>query len=292
MNEFYHGCRLRRNPVIHETTCEIQLPAADPMILYPAVGTVDEDFKKKTPSMPGRHQLSPKQLEKIVGKAVGAGLRSLILFGTPKHEDAIASEAYAPGGTAQYAIRMPKAKWPNLQVVTDVCLCEYTSHDHCGILKEGDTYGEVVNDPMLELLAKTTLSHVEAGTDTVVPSDMIDGRILAIHETLDKTGYVNTPTISYAVKCASAPYGPFRDATESVLHHGDRETYRVDPANAMRDLHEAAADIDESAGIVMARPAGPCLNVIRMVRDSLDMPVAAYRVSGEYSTIKAAIIND
>ena len=209
----------------------------------------------------------------------------------PKHKDAIASEAYAPNGIVQRAIRMLKAKWPDLQVVTDVCLCEYTSHGHCGILKEGDTCGEVVNDPTLELLAKTALSHVEAGADMVAPSDMMDGRILAIRETLDKAGYVNTPIMSYAVKYASAFYGPFRDAAESAPHHGDRKTYQMDPANAMEGLREAAADIDEGADIVMVKPAGPYLDVIRMVRDNFDVPVAAYQVSGEYSMIKAAAIN-
>ena len=180
---------------------------------------------------------------------------------------------------------MLKAKWPELQVVTDVCLCEYTSHGHCGILKEGDTCGEVVNDPTLELLAKTALSHVEAGADMVAPSDMMDGRILAIREALDKAGYVNTPIMSYAVKYASAFYGPFRDAAESAPHHGDRKTYQMDPANAMEGLREAAADI------VMVKPAGPYLDVIRMVRDNFDVPVAAYQVSGEYAMIKAAAIN-
>ena len=214
-----------------------------------------------------------------------------MLFGIPKHKDAIASEAYAPNGIVQRAIRMLKAKWPDLQVVTDVCLCEYTSHGHCGILKEGDTCGEVVNDPTLELLAKTALSHVEAGADMVAPSDMMDGRILAIRETLDKAGYVNTPIMSYAVKYASAFYGPFRDAAESAPHHGDRKTYQMDPANAMEGLREAAADIDEGADIVMVKPAGPYLDVIRMVRDNFDVPVAAYQVSGEYSMIKAAAIN-
>ena len=257
MNEFYRGRRLRRNPVIREMVRETQLSAADLMMLYFVMDTTDEDFKKEIPSMPGQYQLSLKQLEKTVGEAVDAGLRSLMLFGIPKHKDAIASEAYAPNGIVQRAIRMLKAKWPDLQVVTDVCLCEYTSHGHCGILKEGDTCGEVVNDPTLELLAKTALSHVEAGADMVAPSDMMDGRILAIRETLDKAGYVNTPIMSYAVKYASAFYGPFRDAAESAPHHGDRKTYQMDPANAMEGLREAAADIDEGADIVMVKPAGP-----------------------------------
>lgn len=291
MNEFYRGRRLRRNPVIREMVRETQLSAADLMMLYFVVDTPDEDFKKEIPSMPGQYQLSLKQLEKTVGEAVDVGLRSLMLFGIPKHKDAIASEAYAPNGIVQRAIRMIKAKWPALQVVTDVCLCEYTSHGHCGILKDGDTCGEVVNDPTLELLAKTALSHVEAGADMVAPSDMMDGRILAIREALDKAGHVNTPIMSYAVKYASAFYGPFRDAAESAPHHGDRKTYQMDPANAMEGLREAAADIDEGADIIMVKPAGPYLDVIRMVKDNFDVPVAAYQVSGEYSMIKAAAIN-
>ncbi len=257
MNEFYRGRRLRRNPVIREMVRETQLSASDLMMLYFVVDTPDEDFKKEIPSMPGQYQLSLKQLEKTVGEAVDVGLRSLMLFGIPKHKDAIASEAYAPNGIVQRAIRMLKAKWPDLQVVTDVCLCEYTSHGHCGILKEGDTCGEVLNDPTLELLAKTALSHVEAGADMVAPSDMMDGRILAIREALDKAGHVNTPIMSYAVKYASAFYGPFRDAAESAPHHGDRKTYQMDPANAVEGLREAAADIDEGADIIMVKPAGP-----------------------------------
>ena len=266
MNEFYRGRRLRRNPVIREMVRETQLSAADLMMLYFVVDTTDEDFKKEIPSMPGQYQLSLKQLEKTVGEAVDAGLRSLMLFGIPKHKDAIASEAYAPNGIVQRAIRMLKAKWPDLQVVTDVCLCEYTSHGHCGILKEGDTCGEVVNDPTLELLAKTALSHVEAGADMVAPSDMMDGRILAIRETLDKAGYVNTPIMSYAVKYASAFYGPFRDAAESAPHHGDRKTYQMDPANAMEGLREAAADIDEGADIVCAAVT----SAIRLVESTVN----------------------
>lgn len=291
MNDFYRGRRLRRNPVIREMVRETSLSAADLMMLYFVVDTPDEDFMKEIPSMPGQYQLSLKQLEKKVGEAVDAGLRSLMLFGIPKSKDAVASEAYAADGIVQRAVRMLKAKWPALQVVTDVCLCEYTSHGHCGILKEGDTCGEVVNDPTLELLAKTALSHVEAGADMVAPSDMMDGRILALREALDGAGYVNIPIMSYAVKYASAFYGPFRDAADSAPHHGDRKTYQMDPANAMEGLREAAADIDEGADIIMVKPAGPYQDVIRMVADSFDVPVAAYQVSGEYAMIKAAAQN-
>lgn len=291
MNDFYRGRRLRRNPVIREMVRETSLSAADLMMMYFVVDTPDEDFMKEIPSMPGQYQLSLKQLEKKVGEAVDAGLRSLMLFGIPKSKDAVASEAYAADGIVQRAVRMLKAQWPALQVVTDVCLCEYTSHGHCGILKEGDTCGEVVNDPTLELLAKTALSHVEAGADMVAPSDMMDGRILALREALDGAGYVNVPIMSYAVKYASAYYGPFRDAAESAPHHGDRKTYQMDPANAVEGLREAAADIDEGADIIMVKPAGPYQDVIRMVADSFDVPVAAYQVSGEYAMIKAAAQN-
>lgn len=291
MNDFYRGRRLRRNPVIREMVRETSLSAADLMMMYFVVDTPDEDFMKEIPSMPGQYQLSLKQLEKKVGEAVDAGLRSLMLFGIPKSKDAVASEAYAADGIVQRAVRMLKAKWPALQVVTDVCLCEYTSHGHCGILREGDTCGEVVNDPTLELLAKTALSHVEAGADMVAPSDMMDGRILALREALDGAGYVNIPIMSYAVKYASAFYGPFRDAADSAPHHGDRKTYQMDPANAVEGLREAAADIDEGADIIMVKPAGPYQDVIRMVADSFDVPVAAYQVSGEYAMIKAAAQN-
>ena len=258
------------------------------MMLYFVVDTTDEDFKKEIPSMPGQYQLSLKQLEKTVGEAVDAGLRSLMLFGIPKHKDAIASEAYAPNGIVQRAIRMLKAKWPDLQVVTDVCLCEYTSHGHCGILKEGDTCGEVVNDPTLELLAKTALSHVEAGADMVAPSDMMDGRILAIRETLDKAGYVNTPIMSYAVKYASAFYGPFRAAAGSTPSFGDRKGYQMDPHNRKEALKECALDEAEGADILMVKPALSYLDVIRECSDAFDLPMCAYSVSGEYAMIKAA----
>ena len=241
--------------------------------------------------MPGQYQLSLKQLEKTVGEAVDAGLRSLMLFGIPKHKDAIASEAYAPNGIVQRAIRMLKAKWPDLQVVTDVCLCEYTSHGHCGILKEGDTCGEVVNDPTLELLAKTALSHVEAGADMVAPSDMMDGRILAIRETLDKAGYVNTPIMSYAVKYASAFYGPFRDAAESAPHHGDRKTYQMDPANGKEAMREVAEDIAEGADLIIAKPAMAYMDIIKDISTNFNIPIVAYNVSGEYAMVKAAAAN-
>ena len=290
MNEFYRGRRLRRNPVIREMVRETQLSAADLMMLYFVVDTTDEDFKKEIPSMPGQYQLSLKQLEKTVGEAVDAGLRSLMLFGIPKHKDAIASEAYAPNGIVQRAIRMLKAKWPDLQVVTDVCLCEYTSHGHCGILKEGDTCGEVVNDPTLELLAKTALSHVEAGADMVAPSDMMDGRIGVIRKMLEEEGFIHTRIMAYSAKYASAFYGPFRDAVGSSgnLGKSTKAVYQQDPANSDEALWEVGLDLAEGADMVMVKPGMPYLDVVRRVKDEFKAPTFVYHVSGEYAMIKCA----
>ena len=291
MTEFYRGRRLRRNPALRDMVRETQLSPSDLMMLYFVVDTDNPAFRQPIPSMPGQYQLSLQELEKEVEHAVSVGLRSLMLFGIPKAKDPVASEAYAPDGIVQKACRLLKSRWPNLQVVTDVCLCEYTSHGHCGILAEGDTCGEVENDPTLVLLAKTALSHVQAGADMVAPSDMMDGRVQAIRNILDENGFVQTPIMSYAVKYASAYYGPFRDAAESAPHHGDRKTYQMDPGNAIEALREAAADIAEGADIIMVKPAGPYQDVIRLVRDNFDYPVAAYQVSGEYSMIKAAALN-
>ena len=293
MNEFYRGRRLRRNPVIREMVRETQLSAADLMMLYFVVDTTDEDFKKEIPSMPGQYQLSLKQLEKTVGEAVDAGLRSLMLFGIPKHKDAIASEAYAPNGIVQRAIRMLKAKWPDLQVVTDVCLCEYTSHGHCGILKEGDTCGEVVNDPTLELLAKTALSHVEAGADMVAPSDMMDGRIGVIRKMLEEEGFIHTRIMAYSAKYASAFYGPFRDAVGSSgnLGKSTKAVYQQDPANSDEALWEVGLDLAEGADMVMVKPGMPYLDVLWRVKQEFQAPTFAYQVSGEYSMLMAAFQN-
>ncbi|MEG2004818.1 MAG: porphobilinogen synthase [Bilophila sp.] len=291
MNHFFRGRRLRRSAELREMVRETQLSAADLMMLYFVVDTPDAGFRQEIRSMPGQYQLSLAQLERQVGEAVANGLRSLMLFGIPKEKDPVGSGAYAEDGIVQRAVRMLKKKWPELQVVTDVCLCEYTSHGHCGLLRPGDQHGEVLNDPTLELLAKTALSHVEAGADMVAPSDMMDGRIQALRTTLDKAGYENTPIMAYAVKYASAFYGPFRDAAESTPQCGDRKTYQMDPANATEALREAAADIAEGADIIMVKPAGPYLDVLRMLHDRFDMPTFAYQVSGEYAMIKAAAQN-
>jgi porphobilinogen synthase len=259
---------------------------------YFVVETDDAGFRKPITSMPGIFQLSLAELEKDVAEAVALGMRSVILFGIPAVKDYKGSEAYNHDGIVQKAIRRLKERFPDLLVITDVCLCEYTSHGHCGLLRQGDTTGEVHNDPTLTLLAKAAVSHAEAGADIVAPSDMMDGRVLAIREALDANGFSHIPVMSYAVKYASAFYGPFREAAESTPQHGDRKTYQMDPANSREAMREAAADVAEGADFLIVKPAGPYMDIIRMVRDSFDLPVAAYQVSGEYSMIKAAAIND
>ncbi|MDD4730381.1 MAG: porphobilinogen synthase [Desulfovibrio sp.] len=287
MSDFHRGRRLRRSKTLRDMVRETELRPQDLMMLYFVAETDDENFEKPITSMPGQHQLSLARLEQRVGRAVDNGLRSLMLFGIPAHKDEQATSAYDPEGIVQRAIRMIKQNWPELLVCPDVCLCEYTSHGHCGIVHNGD----VLNDPTLELLARTALSYAEAGADMVAPSDMMDGRVLAIRETLDNAGYENLPIMSYAVKYASAFYGPFREAAESAPQFGDRKTYQMDPANHREALREAAADVYEGADILMVKPALPYLDIIRQVRDSFDAPVAAYQVSGEYSMIKAAAQN-
>lgn len=285
--DFHRGRRLRRTPVIRDLMRENTLSANDLMMPYFVIETDDENFKNPVSSMPGQFQLSLKQLELKVEEAVADGLQSLILFGIPSVKDPAGTQAYAEDGIVQQAVRRLKARWPKLLVCTDVCLCEFTSHGHCGLVK-GE---EILNDQTLDLLAKTALSHAKAGADMVAPSDMMDGRVAAIRELLDENGYEDLPLMSYAVKYASAYYGPFREAAEGAPQFGDRKTYQMDPANAREGLREATADVMEGADILMVKPAGPYMDIIRQVRDNFDLPVAAYQVSGEYSMIKAAALN-
>ena len=291
MSSFYRGRRLRRTPILREMVRETSLSAADLIMPYFVVETDDPSFRQPIASMPGQFQLSLAELEKEVGEAVKLGLRSVILFGIPSAKDPVGSGAYASEGIVQKAIRMIKKNWPDLVVIADCCLCEYTSHGHCGIIAMGDTVGRVLNDSTLELLARTAVSQAEAGADIIAPSDMMDGRVLAIREALDEAGYEETPIMSYAVKYASAYYGPFRDAAESAPKFGDRRTYQMDPANAQEALREMQADIEEGADIFIVKPAGPYQDVIRLMHDSFDVPLAAYQVSGEYSLICAAALN-
>ncbi len=291
MKTFYHGRRLRRNPAIRDMMEDVSLRPANLMMGYVVVETEDRNFRKPIASLPGMEQLSVDQLEIQVEKAVDHGLVSLMVFGVPAKKDPVGSGAYAEDGIIQKAVRRLKSRFPALQVATDVCLCEYTSHGHCGLLAEGDTTGRVLNDPTLELIAKTAVSQAEAGSDLICPSDMMDGRIQAIRAALDEKGFVDLPIMSYAVKYASAYYGPFRDAAESCPHFGDRKTYQMDPARLDDGLREAAADIDEGADIIMIKPAGPCQDMITRVSERFDVPVAAYQVSGEYAMIRAAAKN-
>ncbi|MFW5498001.1 MULTISPECIES: porphobilinogen synthase [unclassified Maridesulfovibrio] len=285
--DFHRGRRLRRTPVIRDLIRETTLSANDLMMPYFVYETDDENFKKEVSSMPGQFQLSLKQLEIKVEEAVANGLKSLILFGIPAEKDPAGTQAYADDGIVQQAVRLLKKRWPELLVCTDVCLCEFTSHGHCGLVKDEI----ILNDATLELLAKTALSHAKAGADMVAPSDMMDGRVAAIREILDENGFAELPLMSYAVKYASAYYGPFREAAEGAPQFGDRKTYQMDPANAREGLREAAADVIEGADILMVKPAGPYMDIIRQTRDNFDLPVAAYQVSGEYSLIKAAALN-
>jgi porphobilinogen synthase len=252
--------------------------------IYPLFVTFGKGVKKEISSMPGCYQESVDMVTKHAKEVFSLGIPSVILFGVPEHKDETGSGAYDDHGVVQKAIRTIKNKVPELFVITDVCMCEYTSHGHCGIIKNGD----VQNDPTLELLAKEAVSHAKAGADMVAPSDMMDGRVDAIRTALDEEGYAEIPIMSYAAKYASAFYGPFRDAAESTPQFGDRRSYQMDPANRREALKEVAFDIEEGADIVMVKPALAYLDVISDVKDSFDVPVAAYNVSGEYSLVKAA----
>jgi len=234
--------------------------------------------------MPGVAQTSPDEIVRDATRAAEAGIGGVILFGVPDTKDSTGSEAWADDGAVQQAVRLLKSEVPQIVVITDVCMCEYTDHGHCGILENG----EVVNDATLELLSRASVSHAQAGADMIAPSDMMDGRVRAIRGALDSGGFDQTPILSYAAKYASAYYGPFREAAESAPKTGDRRGYQMDSGNVEEAVREVLADIEEGADAVMVKPAGPCLDVIRRVKDATDYPVAAYQVSGEYAMISAA----
>ncbi|WP_029459997.1 porphobilinogen synthase [Solidesulfovibrio alcoholivorans] len=286
--DFHRGRRLRRTAFLRDMVRETELRPDDLIQGYFVVDTPDADFEKPLGSMPGQSQLSVEKLVARAGAAMDMGLRSVIVFGLPEKKDPAGSGAYADDGIVQRAVMRLKETYPQLAVVTDVCLCEYTSHGHCGLL---DGHGEVNNDATLELLAKTAVSHARAGADIIAPSDMMDGRVAAIRAALDDAGFSHIPIMSYAVKYASAFYGPFREAAESAPAFGDRRGYQMDPANVREGLREAAADLEEGADILMVKPAMPYLDVVRLLRDSFDTPIAAYQVSGEYAMLQAAIAN-
>lgn len=276
------GRRLRMTDAMRRLVRETELNPAD--FLYPMFLVPGEGIRRPISSMPGIAQLSLDEAVKEAKEARELGVGGVILFGIPPEKDLVASGAYDPNGIVQEGIRALKKALPELLVVTDVCLCEYTSHGHCGII-EGE---ELLNDPSVELLVKTAVSHAQAGADMVAPSDMMDGRIGAIRNALDEAGFATVPIMAYSAKYASSYYGPFREAAESAPAFGDRRSYQMDPANAREALKEVALDLAEGADIVMVKPALAYMDILWRVKEMTDRPVAAYNVSGEYAMVKAA----
>jgi len=274
--------RLRMNSILRRMVSETRL--SPEQLVYPMFVCPGEGVKKEIVSMPGNYQWSIDVLVEEVRSVQSLGIPGIMLFGIPERKDDAATSAYDENGIVQEAVRALKREVPGILVITDVCLCEYTANGHCGILV-GD---EIDNDKSLELLARTALSHVKAGADIVAPSDMMDGRVGTIRTLLDQHGLTGIPILSYAVKYASGYYGPFRDAADSAPAFGDRRSHQMDPANAREALKEIDLDIEEGADILMVKPAGPYLDIIRMIRDRYPHPLAAYQVSGEYSALTAA----
>ncbi len=274
--------RLREKGLIRKLVRETALAVDD--FIYPVFAVHGRGVREPIPSMPGQFRLSVDELLKEVKDVAGAGIPGVLVFGLPAEKDPRGTEAYAEDGIVQQAVRAIKDTVPDLLVVTDVCLCQYTSHGHCGIVEDG----AVRNDATLELLARVAVSHAEAGADMVAPSDMMDGRVGAIREALDDASFTEVPIMAYSAKYASAFYGPFREAADSAPQFGDRRSYQMDPANALEAMREIALDLDEGADIVMVKPALPYLDVISRARSEFGVPLAAYSVSGEYAMIRAA----
>ena len=277
----YRGRRLRATRNFRRMIRETKLSCDD--LILPLFATEGTAVKKPIESMPGHFQLSCDHLVTAAKEANDAGVPAIILFGIPDKKDALATRAYAADAIVRKAVQAVKENVPDITVITDVCLCAYMDHGHCGIVDNGI----IDNDASLDLLAKTALSHVKAGADMVAPSDMMDGRIGEIRQTLDEEGFSHIPVMSYAVKYSSAFYGPFRQAAESAPQFGDRKTYQMDPANSTEALREATMDIEEGADIIMVKPALSYLDIIYRLKEEIDLPIAAYNVSGEYSIIKA-----
>jgi len=274
--------RLREKPLLRNLVRETRLGVDD--LVYPVFTVHGRGIRDPIASMPGQCRLSVDELLKDAKDVAGMGIPALLLFGLPDEKDPRGSEAYAEDGIVQQAVRAVKDTVPDLLVVTDVCLCQYTSHGHCGVVEDG----AVRNDPTLELLARVAVSHAEAGADMVAPSDMMDGRVGAIREALDEANYAEMPIMAYSAKYASSFYGPFREAADSAPQFGDRRSYQMDPANGAEAMREIALDLDEGADIVMVKPALPYLDVISRAKTEFGVPLAAYSVSGEYAMIKAA----
>jgi len=274
--------RLRRSERFRNLVRETRLSPES--MIYPIFVCPGEKVRKEIGSMPGQFNISVDNAVKIAREAEQAGIAGILLFGLPEEKDEVGSDACDENGIVQKALRAIRENVRNLLLVTDICLCEYTSHGHCGVIKHGD----VQNDPTLKLLADSSVSHVRAGADMVAPSDMMDGRVAAIRQALDSEGFSNTPIMAYAAKYASGFYGPFREAAGSTPQFGDRRSYQMDPPNAREALREIELDIDEGADIVMVKPALPYLDIIARARERFDVPLAAYQVSGEYAMIEAA----
>lgn len=283
----YRGRRLRKNSVIRKMVQETELSLDD--LIYPIFIIEGENIKNEIESLPGNYQYSIDRLDEIINEMIELGLNSCILFGVVEHKDACASSAYDPNGIIQKAIRKIKSIAPNMYVIGDVCMCEYTDHGHCGIL---DSNGNVENDTTLEVLAKIALSYAEAGVDMVAPSDMMDGRIAKIRETLDSNGYYDLPIMSYSAKYASSYYGPFREAAHSAPSFGDRKSYQMDYHNGNEAMREVNADINEGADIIMIKPALAYLDIIKEANLQYNIPLCAYQVSGEYAMLKSAVNNN
>jgi porphobilinogen synthase len=279
----YRPRRLRRNEKLRNLIRETSLEPRS--FIYPLFIGPGRDKALPVASMPGVYQLSVDRAVGECSEVRALGIPAVILFGLPEHKDALGSEAYADSGIVQQAIRAIKEKHPELLVITDVCLCEYTDHGHCGVIENGD----VANDATLEILAQQAVSHARAGADIIAPSDMMDGRVGVIREALDEHKFEHISILAYAAKYSSAFYGPFREAAQSTPQFGDRRGYQMDPANAREALREVELDLEEGADMVMVKPALSYLDVIRRVRDEFDVPVAAYNVSGEYAMVKAAV---
>ncbi|WP_309866316.1 porphobilinogen synthase [Desmospora profundinema] len=282
MKSFARHRRLRQNESIRSMVREHHLTTRD--FIYPIFVVEGSGIRQEVPSMPGVFHYSLDRLNEEVDEVVESGIPSIILFGVPESKDACGSAAHAENGIVQQAIRQVKEHHPSLYVMADTCLCQYTDHGHCGVVAEG----EVLNDESLSILARTAVSQAAAGADMIAPSNMMDGFVTAIRHALDEAGYENTPILSYAVKYASAFYGPFRDAAHSSPQFGDRRTYQMDPANGREALLEAASDLDEGADMLMVKPGLAYMDILRRLKERFDVPLAAYNVSGEYAMVKAA----
>ncbi|CCQ92246.1 delta-aminolevulinic acid dehydratase (porphobilinogen synthase) [[Clostridium] ultunense Esp] len=285
MQNFIRHRRLRRNETLRSMVRENHLRVED--LIYPLFVADGEGIKREVPSMPGVYQYSLDRLDEELEEILALGIPAVILFGIPQHKDEWGSEAYKEEGIVQRALRYIKKKAPGLILIADNCLCEYTTHGHCGIVLDG----EVLNDPTLELLTKAAIAQAEAGADIIAPSNMMDGFVAAIRQGLDEAGFHHIPIMSYAIKYASAFYGPFREAAHSAPAFGDRKSYQMDPANIREAMREAASDVAEGADFLMVKPAMAYMDVIKAVRDRYALPIVTYNVSGEYAMIKAAALN-